>query len=130
MGRPDPDPSRAEERRQRLRLGHWAEWYAALALLLKGYRILALRYRGNGGEIDIIALRRNVVAFVEVKARRDWESALLAITATKTRRFARAVDHWRSRNPWSVDHTLRCDAVLVVPWRWPRHVADAFTLAQ
>jgi putative endonuclease len=37
--------------------------------MLKGYRIVALRYRTKLGEIDIIA-KRNLAIFVEVKARR------------------------------------------------------------
>ena len=67
-----PDTAR---RRKAYRLGFLAEWIAAGFLLIKGYRIIALRYAAHSGEIDIIALRRDVVVFVEVKARvhRAWE---------------------------------------------------------
>ena len=64
MARPD-----VSRRRKAYRLGFLAEWIAAGFLLIKGYRILALRYSAHSGEIDIIAMRRDVVAFVEVKAR-------------------------------------------------------------
>ena len=46
-----------------------AEGRAAAYLMVKGYRILARRFRTPYGEIDIVAKRRNLIAFVEVKAR-------------------------------------------------------------
>jgi putative endonuclease len=119
---------RAAERRERLGRGLFAENLAAVFLMLKGWRILARRHAGFGGEIDIVAVRRGVVAFVEVKARRDRETALLAIDGVKQARFSRAAKHWLARNPWAATFTLRADAVLVAPWRPPSHVPDAFTL--
>lgn len=120
-----PDTAR---RRKAYRLGFLAEWIAAGFLLIKGYRIIALRYAAHSGEIDIIALRRDVVVFVEVKARVHREAGLMAISQEKQRRFARAVHHWVGRNPWSMSRTLRCDAVIVVPMRLPYHIEDAFPL--
>src|SRR5690349_5536910 len=112
-------PRRAPaDRRAALRRGARAEIAAAVALLAKGYSILAWRYSGGGGEIDLIVRRGSVLAFVEVKARADFESAASAIGTVKTARFARAVRHWVARNPAAAMMTLRCDAVLVKPWRW------------
>src|ERR1700687_4757588 len=51
------------------RRGLSAETRAALLLLAKGYRILARRWQSPVGEIDIVARRRRVLVFVEVKAR-------------------------------------------------------------
>ena len=51
------------------RTGLSAESRAAAYLMAKGYRILAKRFRTPYGEIDIVARRRNLLAFVEVKAR-------------------------------------------------------------
>ena len=51
------------------RRGHRGEWLAAAALLLKGYRIVARRYRTRLGEVDLIARRGRLVLFVEVKVR-------------------------------------------------------------
>jgi putative endonuclease len=45
-----------------------AEARAAAYLMVKGYRILARRFRTPYGEIDIVARRRHLLAFVEVKA--------------------------------------------------------------
>ncbi len=112
----------------RLRKGRLAETLAAAVLLFKGWRVLAMRYAAAGGEIDVVALRGEVIAFVEVKARRDRDAALLAVDGTKQERFSRAVRHWLTRNPWAGSKVLRADAVLVMPWRLPVHVPDAFTL--
>ena len=124
MARPD-----VSRRRKAYRLGFLAEWIAAGILLIKGYRILALRYSAHSGEIDIIAMRRDIVVFVEVKARAHREAGLMAISQEKQRRFARAVHHWVGRNPWSMNRTLRCDAIIVLPMRLPYHLEDAFQLS-
>lgn len=114
------------ERRRAGRAGHRAEWVAAALLTLKGYRVLARGFTVAGGEIDIVARRGATVAFVEVKARASGEAALAAIDGVKRRRIARAAAVWLARNPWAAAATLRGDAVLVVPGRWPRHLVDAF----
>jgi putative endonuclease len=116
------------QRRAALRHGMHAELAAAVALSFKFYRVLAWRYRGGGGEIDLVVRRGRTVAFVEVKARADLDTAVLAIGTVKQERLARAVRHWLVRNPWASGLTLRCDAVLVAPRCWPRHVPDAFPL--
>ena len=117
-------------RRQRAnRLGRRGEWLASALLVVRGYRILARGYRVSGGEIDIIARRGSVIAFVEVKVRATPEEALLAVTATKRRRVERAASVWLARNGWAMSHVLRGDAVIVAPLRWPRHIEAAFPLA-
>jgi putative endonuclease len=110
------------------RLGLRAEWIAAALLTAKGYRILARKFLIAGGEVDLIARRGDTIAFVEVKARRDFEEALLAIDPVKKRRIARAARVWVTRHPEAMQATLRGDAVLIAPMRLPRHVADAFAI--
>ena len=67
---PKQEPKVASpERVAAFRTGISAESRAAAFLMAKGYRILAKRYRTPHGEIDIVARRRNLIAFVEVKAR-------------------------------------------------------------
>jgi putative endonuclease len=108
--------------------GRRAEWLALLWLSLKGYRLLARRFGGKGGEIDLIMKRGRTVAFVEVKARGLMEDALDAITPGKRRFIEMRIRQWLARNPWAMDHDLRADAVFIAPWRLPRHVARAFEL--
>lgn len=119
-----------QQRQNALRRGLWGEWLAALSLMCKGYRLLDHRYAGHGGEIDLVMRRGTVIAFIEVKYRADHDQALLAIDHGKQGRFNKAVHYWLMRHPWAEDHVLRGDAVLVVPWRWPHHIEDAFTLAE
>jgi putative endonuclease len=119
------DPAR---RRASLRWGLHAERVAELYLTLKFYRVLERRYGAAGGEIDLVACRGRTVVFVEVKARRDLDVAAEAIGPAKRRRILRAVSRWRATHPWAAAFSLRCDAVFVAPWRWPRHVEDAFPI--
>ena len=118
----------AERRRGAHLYGLKAESIAALLLRLKGYTILAQRFVVSGGEIDLIARRGGVIAFVEVKARADLEAAALAIGATKRRRIARAARVWLTRNPCAAGLTLRGDAVFVARRRLPRHAPSAYLL--
>lgn len=109
-----------------LKRGHIAEYRAALCLMLKGYRIVAMRYRTRLGEIDIIARRGDLVACVEVKARVSLEDAVFAVTDTAQRRIRAASDLWLSRQGDFHRLSVRYDIVAVMPWRWPRHLPDAF----
>ena len=111
-------------RRAALNKGRRGEWLALAYLLLKGWRICARNYSAQGGEIDIIARRGSVVAFVEVKARADWAQTETAIDGHKLTRIARAASHWLMRQAWANDYTLRLDAIDIVPGRWPRHRTD------
>ena len=113
-------------RRKAYRRGHRGEWLAALALMLKGYRILARRHRTKLGEIDLIARRGDLVLFVEVKARRTLIEAMEAIGRESERRIEGAADLWLSRQPDYGRLSMRFDMVAVLPWRWPVHVENIF----
>jgi len=114
------------ERRAAFRRGLSAESRAALLLLLKGYRILARRWQSPVGEIDIVARRRRVLVFVEVKARGKLDDAAEAVTDRQRRRTAAAAEAWLAAHPRQAYAEIRFDAVLVLPRRWPRHLAAAF----
>lgn len=115
-------------RRRALRYGFQAETLAALWLMAKGYRVLARRYSVKGGEIDLVVMRGDAIAFVEVKARDDYDAAAHALVEGKLARIRRAARVWLSRNGWAVRYTLRGDAVFIAPWRLPRHAPGAYTL--
>lgn len=95
---------------------------------LKGYRLLARRYGGKGSEIDLIMLHGDTVIFVEVKARRQMDEAMTAVTAAKIGFVTRRIAQWRAENPWAQGRVLRADAVFVAPGRWPRRVSNLFDL--
>jgi putative endonuclease len=113
-------------RQRRYRHGQWAEALARLALRLKGYRILAPGYESPLGQIDIIAARGHVLAIVEVKARSNLETALTAISPTQQARILRGTADFLSRHPRYASYIVRFDAMLVLPWRWPLHIENAW----
>ncbi len=113
-------------RRAAYRRGHAGERLAAFRLMLGGYRILARRYRTKVGEIDLIARRGGVVAFVEVKRRGDLAGGLEAVTPQARQRIRRAAELYVRRNAALAELTLRFDVMVVTPWSWPRHIVDAW----
>jgi putative endonuclease len=113
------------ERIGRYRRGWVSEWFAAGAMMAKGYRILARRFRTPYGEIDIIAVRGRRLSFVEVKRRATRGEGEAAITPRQAGRIARAAEFWVSRNPAYREHEQGLDVVLVTPGRLPAHVPDA-----
>jgi putative endonuclease len=122
IARPAPRPERVAA----FRTGISAESRAAAFLIAKGYRILARRFRTPVGEIDIVARRRNVLVFVEVKARNRIDDAAEAVTERNKLRIVAAAEYWLSQHPDDVTSDMRFDAVLVAPGRMPRHIPAAF----
>ncbi len=105
--------------------GRRAETIAAWWLRLKGWTILARRVRTPVGEVDLIARRGRTIAFVEVKARASAEQAAFALDDYRLRRVAAAAEALSHRYARGGDD-LRIDAVLIVPGRLPRHLANVW----
>ena len=121
-----PKKSAAPERVAAFRTGLSAEARAAAYLLAKGYRILAKRFRTPYGEIDIVARRRNLLAFIEVKARASLDEAAYAVTPRQQQRIVDAAQAWLMAHPEHADFELRFDAMLIAPRHLPRHLLAAF----
>ena len=113
-------------RQKAYRRGHFSEWLASAALMLKGFRIVARRYRTKLGEIDLIARRGDLVLIVEVKARKTLMEAVEAIAYESERRIEGAADLWLTRQRDHAKLSMRFDMVAVLPWRWPVHVENIF----
>lgn len=113
-------------RRRRYQHGQMAEWVAGLYLQLKGYRILARRYKCPVGEIDLIVRRGRRLAFVEVKYRQTIEEAAFSITDRQKERIERAAAYWLMRHQGISYESISFDAVLLRPWGWPRTYHHAF----
>lgn len=105
--------------------GRSAETIACWYLRLKGWRILARRARMRGGEVDIVARRGRILAFVEVKARSSDDAAGLALDRHRLQRVARAAEQLAGRLGRPGD-ALRIDAIFILPGRWPRHLPDVW----
>ena len=118
-----PQTHRRQAARRR---GIWAEWLAAQALRLRGYRIVARNIRCRSGEIDLIARRGDLVAFVEVKARPSLAEAVDAVTPEAQGRIERAAEWWIARQRDAERLSWRFDIVAVMPRRWPVHVTEAW----
>src|ERR1700716_1363097 len=116
----------APERVAAFRTGISAEARAAAYLMAKGYRILARRFRTPHGEIDVVARRRNLIAFVEVKARASLDEAAFAVTPRQQARIINAAQAWLVAHPEHAEFELRFDAILIAPRRLPRHLLAAF----
>jgi putative endonuclease len=106
--------------------GRRSEIFCALWLMLKGYRILGFRLRTPQAEIDLLALRGDVVAVVEVKRRRTLEEALDAVTPRQRQRLLAAARQVAGRRPDLADAGVRLDLMALAPGRWPRHIRDAW----
>jgi putative endonuclease len=121
------EPSR--ERQVAFRTGLSAESRAAAYLVAKGFRILARRWRSPVGEIDIVARRRHVLVFVEVKARENLDDAAWSVTDRQRRRIVAAAEAWLAAHPDASYRDIRFDAVLVAPRRIPQHIPGAFEVS-
>lgn len=114
------------DRRRAQRWGLRAETWAAIWLTLKGYRIVDRRFKTPVGEIDLIARRRSLIVFVEVKARATLDDARAAITPFQRRRILRAAEYWTARHPRASGCDFRFDAVFVARPLAIAHLKDAF----
>jgi putative endonuclease len=113
-----------------LPLGEKGERKACRMLRRKGFRILERNYRCKAGEVDIVAAKRGLLVFCEVKARRDdaFAPPYEAVNRGKMLRLDRAAQSWlaRNRRPWE---QYRFDVVSLVSEgkRWKaQHLEDAF----
>jgi putative endonuclease len=119
-------PAPRPERQAAFRVGISAESRAAAFLIAKGFRILARRWRSPLGEIDIVARRRKLLVFAEVKARASLDEAAESVSERQRRRIAAAVEVWLAANPSEMVRDIRFDAILVAPGKIPRHIPAAF----
>ena len=96
-----------------------------LLLAAKGYRVIGRRVVTAAGEIDIIAVRRRRIAFVEVKRRNDLAAAEASLSQRQRLRVHRAADLWLARHARYQDFEMGFDLIFVLPWRLPVHLPNA-----
>lgn len=83
-------------------IGNFGERQAAKLLRKKGYKILEQNFTANNAEIDIIASRDGITAFVEVKTRSikslgQWETRpASSVTPEKQRKIIKAANYYRT----------------------------------
>jgi putative endonuclease len=106
--------------------GRRAEVWAAVWLMLKGYRILGFRLKTPQAEIDLLAQKGQVLAVVEVKSRTSLAQALEAVGQDQRERLRRAGRTLAARRPALRDASVRLDLIALAPGRLPRHSPDAW----
>ncbi len=108
--------------------GRRAEFWAALWLMIKGYKILAMREKTRSGELDIVARKSDILAIVEVKARDTLEAGIYALTWHQQQRIIRGTASYTGRNRRVAGLAIRYDVIVIRPWKWPHHIRQAFAL--
>ena len=98
-------------------------------LCSQGMQVIARRYRGQDGEIDLIMQDNETIVFVEVKARYHGGAGagLMAVTPAKQRRIAHAAQLFLLEREWN-DRLVRFDVVEITR-DGILHVPNAFQAA-
>lgn len=95
--------------------GKLGEDLAVSYLIKHGYQIIEQNFRIRGGEIDIVALEKDTLVFVEVKTRSSAEfgSPLEAITYWKLKSLIKTAQFYKLKHPKLPD-AMRIDAVAIL----------------
>lgn len=120
--------SRPARGRAAQRLGVSAEATASTALEAAGWIIRARRHRTPAGEIDLIAERAGLLAFIEVKARPTLAGAAWSLGAKQRARLLAAAEIVIAEHPEWGPAGIRFDVLLVDAAGAIRRIEDAFRL--
>jgi putative endonuclease len=93
--------------------GNIAEGRGVEYLLQNGFRVIERNFYSRFGEIDIIAIKDDVLHFIEVKSALDYEIAINNITKTKLSRIIKTAQVYMKKN--SLDTDFSIDAIVVTP---------------
>ena len=105
--------------------GRSGESRAAVWLRAQGWRVLDQRVKTPAGEIDLVARRGTLVAFVEVKWRSNKAELDHAIDHRRLARVAAAAEAVAHHYMQDGDD-MRVDVILLAPGALPRHIANAW----
>lgn len=112
-------------RREADQRGREGEAEAAMWLAQQGWRIIAERVKTKAGEIDLIARKPGLVAFVEVKWRARSAALADAIDERRLARVAKAAEI--VAHEYTTDgEDIRIDVILLAPGRQPTHIENAW----
>ena len=106
--------------------GNAGEDAACDFLAAKGWQIIGRNVRRGRGEIDIIARKKRITAFIEVKRRTTaaFGAPAEAVNADKQRRIAQAAALYMQENDLE-DARIRFDVIEILPGEI-RHIEGAF----
>ncbi len=106
--------------------GILAEKITMIFLSLKGYRIMAWRYKTRFGEIDIVAVKGREIVFIEVKARKSAQNFFEIVTNRQSSRIKSAARIFIGKNRHFCEYKQRFDFVFVNRFLWPKHYKNFF----
>lgn len=116
----------SEKRRKAEAAGRRGEGWAALAYRLRGYRILEKRFKTKIGEIDLIARRKDVIVFIEVKHRASIDAGVYSVTPAQSRRIDDAANLFMAKYRGNDHCERRNDIVITGASRLPHIIKDAW----
>ncbi len=120
------DNSPKKSKTNSYKTGRYAEFFSAWYLRCKGYQILSKNYKTRVGEIDLIAKKKKLICFVEVKKRHDLETASQAISQKQQRRITHAAEYFLKQNAQYQGFDQRFDAILIGATVFPYHIKNAW----
>ena len=91
--------------------GFKSESKAAKFLIKNGYSILERNFHSKFGEIDIIALKDEILHFIEVKATEKEYETIYRITKSKMSKICKTVDYYILKTKSNYDFQI--DAILI-----------------
>ncbi|MDP5102544.1 MAG: YraN family protein [Erythrobacter sp.] len=113
------------QRQEADRRGREGEAEAAMWLTQQGWRIVAERVKTKAGEIDLIARRPGLIAFVEVKWRARSIALSDAIDERRLTRVAKAAEIIAHEYA-TQGEDIRIDVILLAPGQKPTHIENAW----
>lgn len=110
-------------------LGKEGESIARMYLMQNGYEIIDQNYRYQKGEIDLIALKDDLIVFIEVKTRQSKEiqDPLLSVTKRKQKLIIKTADAYIKEN--DIDLEARFDIISILTNKYEseiEHIDGAF----
>ena len=104
--------------------GIGSEKFVRFYLALKGYKLLQKRFKTTFGEIDLLVCKSQTLIAVEVKHRKVLLNAIQSLSLKQQLRIKNTLLMAQQHYPEFLH--LRCDIVLISPWKWPIHIKNAF----
>ena len=122
--------NRERHRKESYDRGLRAERWAGLIMRAKGFQIVRTRYKAQGGEVDLICRKQDLLVFLEVKYRTTLEDALWSITPRNQARIVAAASHFIANEPDDSIVTYQFDVMAFAKGKGPKpqwqHVEAAF----
>lgn len=121
-----PKKMQTDKRRAAEKAGRRGEIIAAWLYRLSGYRVLEQRFKTKIGEIDLIARKKDVIVFIEVKHRPTLDAGVYSVTNSQSARIDGAANLYMARIRAGEHLERRNDIVVTGARFWPHIIKDAW----